>query len=446
MTRVRRLGRATFSSLHNRNYRLYFIGQIISVSGTWMQRLAQAWLILRLTHNNGFALGVESGLQFLPVLLFGAWGGVIADRFDKRRILYLTQIVAGLLALAGLGPFAGRADATSALLSENGTLYEVVSTSYGQVVTGASPTDAVLPVLALRTTAPGGAPTLEIVGNTTDHLDKFGASLEFDETTQTLFVVYTRLQGFFADVHIAMLRSGAWTEGRFLPNPGLYVSMNPQLLVTRQTYTDADEKGLPFTKSRTVLSIVWWEETSASQARYAAVFIEDGSLKLDEVTAWNLNELNGASGPTDNSGLPPSSYMHPGLQRDAGTNGGVLVSFANLATRTQQVVRLSFPDNLPTLVPPDGLTPAQRTSFARGHTPIGRSFGDTRLPEQMSLPFQMPVGTFISSAGTPTFYWSSAEGLAYLRGGSSTILTIPLRADFPIDRALAVVRDMSEKQ
>ena len=102
MTRARRLGRATFSSLRNRNYRLYFIGQIISVSGTWMQRLAQAWLILRLTHNNGFALGVESGLQFLPVLLFGAWGGVIADRFDKRRLLYLTQIVAGLLAL-GLG-------------------------------------------------------------------------------------------------------------------------------------------------------------------------------------------------------------------------------------------------------------------------------------------------------------------------------------------------------
>jgi MFS family permease len=102
VTRVRRLGRATFASLHNRNYRLYFVGQIVSVSGTWMQRLAQAWLILRLTHGNGVALGVESGLQFLPVLLFGAWGGVIADRFDKRRLLYATQVVAGLLAL-GLG-------------------------------------------------------------------------------------------------------------------------------------------------------------------------------------------------------------------------------------------------------------------------------------------------------------------------------------------------------
>jgi MFS family permease len=102
VTRVRRLGRATFASLRNRNYRLYFTGQVISVSGTWMQRLAQAWLILQLTDNNGVALGVETGLQFLPMLCFGAWGGVIADRFDKRRLLALTQISAGLLAL-GLG-------------------------------------------------------------------------------------------------------------------------------------------------------------------------------------------------------------------------------------------------------------------------------------------------------------------------------------------------------
>ena len=74
-------------------------GQIISVSGTWMQRFAQAWLILGLTNNNGVALGVEAGLQFLPMLLFGAWGGVIADRFDKRRLLYASQVSAGLLAL-----------------------------------------------------------------------------------------------------------------------------------------------------------------------------------------------------------------------------------------------------------------------------------------------------------------------------------------------------------
>jgi hypothetical protein len=90
--------------------------------------------------------------------------------------------------------------------------------------------------------------------------------------------------------------------------------------------------------------------------------------------------------------------------------------------------------------------PAQRTSYARGHTPIGRSFTDTRLPDQIDLPFQVPVGQFISPAGVPTFYWSTDTSLVYLRGDSSTLFTIPFRPDFPADRALAVVRDMSERQ
>ena len=72
MTRVRRLGRDTFRSLHNPNYRLYFIGQTVSVSGTWMQQLAQVWLILQLTDKNGTAVGLVTAFQFLPMLLLGS--------------------------------------------------------------------------------------------------------------------------------------------------------------------------------------------------------------------------------------------------------------------------------------------------------------------------------------------------------------------------------------
>jgi MFS family permease len=100
MTRVRRLGHDTFRSLHNGNYRKYFVGQIISVSGTWMQGLAQVWLILELTNRNGTAVGLVTAFQFLPMLLLGSWGGVLADRVDKRKLLFGTQIAAGLLALA----------------------------------------------------------------------------------------------------------------------------------------------------------------------------------------------------------------------------------------------------------------------------------------------------------------------------------------------------------
>ena len=98
---LRRFGDRTFRSLRVRNYRIYFLAQIVSVSGTWMQSVAQAWLVLRLAppSRQGIDLGVVTALQFLPMLLFGTYGGLVADRVDKRRLLYATQSTAGVLAL-----------------------------------------------------------------------------------------------------------------------------------------------------------------------------------------------------------------------------------------------------------------------------------------------------------------------------------------------------------
>jgi MFS family permease len=98
MTALRAAAHQTFSSLRIRNYRLYFIAQLISVSGTWMQTVAQAWLVLHLS-GSGVDLGIVVGLQFLPMLLFGPVGGLVADRVDKRHLLYFTQAAGGLLAL-----------------------------------------------------------------------------------------------------------------------------------------------------------------------------------------------------------------------------------------------------------------------------------------------------------------------------------------------------------
>ena len=87
------------ASLRHRNYRLFFIGQLISMAGTWMQAVAQSFLVLDLTHS-GTQLGLTTAVRFLPVLLFGPVGGLFADRRDKRRVLYVTQTCAGLLAAA----------------------------------------------------------------------------------------------------------------------------------------------------------------------------------------------------------------------------------------------------------------------------------------------------------------------------------------------------------
>lgn len=85
------------SSLRQRNYRLFFFGQLVSVAGTWMQTVAQSFLVLDLTHS-GTQLGLTTAARFGPMFLFGPVGGVFADRMDKRRLLYLTQSLSGLLA------------------------------------------------------------------------------------------------------------------------------------------------------------------------------------------------------------------------------------------------------------------------------------------------------------------------------------------------------------
>jgi MFS family permease len=100
----------TFQALSVRNFRLYTLGGIVSNTGTWMQRVAQDWLVLQLTHS-GSALGITTGLQFLPFLLVTPFAGLLADRYSKRFVLTMTQL--GLAASSGLlGLFAVTGGAT----------------------------------------------------------------------------------------------------------------------------------------------------------------------------------------------------------------------------------------------------------------------------------------------------------------------------------------------
>ncbi len=102
MTRLRFAAGDTFRSLRIRNYRLFFAGQLVSQAGTWMQMIAVIWVVLRLT-DDGLVLGLVTASQFLPVLLFGAWGGVIADRVDHHRFMLMTQAAFTVIAIAFVG-------------------------------------------------------------------------------------------------------------------------------------------------------------------------------------------------------------------------------------------------------------------------------------------------------------------------------------------------------
>jgi MFS family permease len=102
----------TFRALRVRNYRIYAAGAVVSNVGTWMQRVAQDWLVLQLTANSGTALGITTGLQFLPMLILSPLAGVVADRFPKRKVLVATQLMMAIpAAMLGLLAISGWAEA-----------------------------------------------------------------------------------------------------------------------------------------------------------------------------------------------------------------------------------------------------------------------------------------------------------------------------------------------
>lgn len=89
-----------FSAMKVFNYRLWVTGALVSNIGTWMQRVAQDWLVLTvLTDHSGTAVGITTGLQFLPILILGPWAGLLGDRYSKRKILLITQTAMGSCAL-----------------------------------------------------------------------------------------------------------------------------------------------------------------------------------------------------------------------------------------------------------------------------------------------------------------------------------------------------------
>jgi hypothetical protein len=191
---------------------------------------------------------------------------------------------------------------------------------------------------------------------------------------------------------------------------------------------------------------VWWEESGISQARYAALFVEDGTLDLDNPVVVNLNDLtNDSSGKTDAKGRPTSSYQFPAIQRDStpSANGALFVSFANLISQSQEVLRITFPEDLTQAT-------TRGPQFRRGRIPAGSRLTSGSIPGTIDT--SSGVDTILSADGVPTFYWhdvtGTARALRYVHGDdpASTVLSIPLRDDFGVDRAKLLLRDLVEKQ
>jgi MFS family permease len=125
MTRLRLATDETFRSLHNRNFRLFFIGQLTSQAGTWMEMIAVTWVVLQLT-DSGVALGLVTATRFAPLLVLGPWGGVLSDRVDRHRLMLVTQCCFAVLATA-LAVLVATDHVTVALLYGYTTIFGVLT-------------------------------------------------------------------------------------------------------------------------------------------------------------------------------------------------------------------------------------------------------------------------------------------------------------------------------
>ncbi|MRR12133.1 hypothetical protein EG835_06625 [bacterium] len=364
----------------------------------------------------------------------------------NRSRLALFRPLAAAVAFAG-ALLCAPAYGDSAVVAANGTLYEVVPANYGDLIPlpGGSP-ETTMPALGLRISPSDQPSHLELVDGTADFEREGSVSVEFEETTGTLFVAFTKSRGLVTDMHVTVRRDGVWYAHDVLSNIGhYYLSINPKVVVTRQRYITFDEGGAAVEKTRSIFSLVWWEESGPSQAKYAPIFVEDGALRTDAVQAWNLNALAGAEGPTDSSGFPTSAYSHPGVQADRASNGGVLVTFANLFTRTQQVLRITFLDDLVKASPP-GATSVPDEVWARAHFPIGRTGGGGRIP--MNMTTSSEVGTTVSQTGVTTFHWLEDGMMRFATSGDpegASPRRLALRPDLSAEKALALVKALAEK-
>jgi MFS family permease len=125
MTRLRIATGETFRSLHSRNFRLFFVGQLTSQAGTWMEMIAVTWVVLQLT-DSGVALGLITATRFAPLLVLGPWGGVLSDRLDRHKLMLTTQICFAVLS-TGLAVVVATGHITVGLLFGYTTIFGVLT-------------------------------------------------------------------------------------------------------------------------------------------------------------------------------------------------------------------------------------------------------------------------------------------------------------------------------
>jgi hypothetical protein len=351
-----------------------------------------------------------------------------------RRLAFRFLVAAAAVFAALARPAAAE---ERSLLAADGTLYEVragLAVDLGVSDQTIQPDDYVIEWTERQQ---DGSVHVGIVPGTAGRNVKRNLDLAYDERTGSLLLLWKEELTPLSFLQLGILRGGAWKTSYLLPNLGFAKAFNPQMRLSHSTVRWIGDDGKTTTRERSILSIVWWEESQYAQARYAPIFLDEETLDSSNVTAYDLPMLAGGGGSTSYENVPAGAYLFPSLHTD-GPSGAILASFADLHSQKSMVVRITFPTDL-------GAPDASNITWMRRHIPIVGVVGEapiaTTAPVQISA-----MGTTIGTGYRPTFYWRDGNRLVYTRFDGrewASAKAISLDETMSYERALSLVVGMA---
>ena len=325
------------------------------------------------------------------------------------------------------------------LLAPNGTVYTVRAGSAADLgIAGpdVQPEDTLLEWTSL---GQDGKTTIGVIPNTASSSGKGNLDLAYDEQTKSLVLLWREEFSVVNLLHLSVLKNGSWSQLDLLPNLGIAHAYNPKMLLTHQVVHWLDADGKDAWKTRSLLSVIWWEEGSLAQARYAPIFLDEDT-SANDVPVYDLPDLVESSGPTPYGDLPAAAYSFPSLQLE-GPGGNILASFADLASAKQYVIRLNFPTDLGKI----GSLTSQRRRI-----PVFGIAMQGPLPNSLPTDHAVGISTMLGASYNPTLVWSEPDSVKYIRFDAATskwsaARSIALTETMSESRARALVQEMATR-
>ena len=354
------------------------------------------------------------------------------------RTLVKIRRVLGALLPAAILAFALPAGAEEkSLLTPDGVLYHVEAGLYKAFEpsgTAAAPDDYVIRWESRSQT--GETLSGVIPGTDTPNVkDQF--DIAYDSLTQSLFLVWNDRVSMVNSVQFAVYQKGIWTQSQMLPSGVFSFANHPQILITHQTVQDLDSQGAEVDTPRSIISVIWWEASARPHARFAPIFVENGSVDLSTIQIYDLPELVGSSSTVISTVLANPLYKNPGIQQD-GFSAGVIAAFGDATSGNLEVVRIGFPSD-----------------FRGGITPLGGRhsiviLGSNSRPMPSAVPTTPSrLGTIVGGGYQPTVYWQSDDTSVNYSVGSggawSDVRTVALTPTLGADAALALISQMASQ-